>query len=140
MTFISSSRTTRRTQAGRDFFAASDGRNTAGPVTTSTVRSASSAVERKTCRRSAGLVSLAQVTSAPSGIHAQTASVRSGWQAKKKRPTPLSNKLPASHASKGAPMTRESIKGCGYPVFAVSSGTKMTADLPGMARTTFPSE
>ena len=101
---------------------------TAGPVTTMTSSSCSSAVDKKTWSWSAVSSSFAQLSSQPSGKQCFASDRNRSWQTKKKRPTPPAARERVSHDSSGVPMIACSIIGREKPVFAVSSGTKTTAD------------
>ena len=113
----------------------SNGSMIAGPVTTITSSSCSSAVDKNTCSWSAVSSRRAQSSSASSGKQALASDRNRSWQTKKNRPTPPADNERASHDSSGVPIIACSIIGRAYPVLTVSSGTKTTADNPDTLHT-----
>ena len=113
----------------------SNGSMIAGPVTTITSSSCSSAVDKNTCSWSLVASTDGQLNSTSSGKHARASRLNRSWQTKKNRPTPPAIKEDASQDSKGVPMIFCSIIGREKPVLGVSSGIKITADSPAKALT-----
>ena len=88
-----------------------NGRMTAGPVTTISSSSDSSAVDKKTCSSSDTQSAAGQRNSTSSGKHARASRLKRSWQTKKKRPTPPASNAFASQVSRGVPIIFCSIIG-----------------------------